>query len=152
MCSILPDCKRWAQFDAYIQYMHYTDHYNLCNICKYDINVTYTFTLTKKVCQESLKLSSNSNCTSLALRLASEGIFCKWWFHNAFSYLCGSHETCLWMYSWWFQKACFIFTIPPPLCSGRPISTTFMVSVICKSIASQSINTADTRPHWTTPD
>ena len=38
MCSILPDCKRWAQFDAFIQYVHYTYHYDTCNICA---NMTY---------------------------------------------------------------------------------------------------------------
>ena len=50
-------------------------------MCKYDIYVTYTFCyhIKKNTCQESLKLSSNSNCSSLALRLASEGTF--WWFH-----------------------------------------------------------------------
>ena len=130
MCSILPDCKRWAQFDAFIQYMHYTNHYDICNICAnmtYMLHIHSAITLTKKICQESLKLSSNSNCSSLALRLASQGTF------------------------WWFQNACTIFTIPPPpICIGRPIS--FMVLVNCESIASQSINRADTRSHLTAPD
>ena len=45
----------------------------------YMLHIHSAITLTKKICQESLKLSSNSNCSSLALRLASEGTF--WWFH-----------------------------------------------------------------------
>ena len=32
-----------AQFDAYIQYIHYTYHYDLRNKCIYDSYVTYTF-------------------------------------------------------------------------------------------------------------
>ena len=75
MCSILPDCKRWAQFDAYIQYMHYTDQYDIYAIYANMTFMLHAIALTKKICQESLKLSSNSNCTSLALRLASEGIY-----------------------------------------------------------------------------
>ena len=58
--------------------MHYTDQYDIYAIyanMTYMLHIHSAITLTKKTCQESLKLSSNSNCTSLALRLASEGIF-----------------------------------------------------------------------------
>ena len=141
MCSILPDCKRWAQFDAYIQYIHYTYHYYLCNICIYDIYVTYTFC--NYLDKENLPGELEAIVKLELHQSRTETCFWRYFFANNF---------CFWRYLWWFQNACAIFTIPPPLCSGRPISPTFLVLVICMSIASQSINRADTRPHLTTPD
>ena len=75
-------------------------HYDICNIFKsiYDIYVTYTFCyhIKKNTCQESLKLSSNSNCSSLALRLASEGIFLQMMIPELWHHICYSSSTLFW--------------------------------------------------------
>ena len=130
MCSILPDCKRWAQFDAFIQYVHYTYHYDTCNICAnmtYMLQIHSAITLKKILARRAW--SYRRTRTAAVSRL---DLLLKVLFDDS------------------IQNACTIFTIPPPLCFGRPIS--FMVLVNCKSIASQSINRADTRSHLTAPD
>ena len=119
----------------------YRSIWHICNICKYDIYVTYTFC--NYLDKENLPGELEAIVKLELHQSRTETCFWRYFFANNF---------CFWRYLWWFQNACAIFTIPPPLCSGRPISPTFLVLVICMSIASQSINRADTRPHLTTPD
>ena len=102
---------------------------NICNICKYDIYVTYTFCYHIKKILARRAWSYRRTRTAAVSRL---DLLLKVLFDDS------------------IQNACTIFTIPPPICIGTTIS--FMVLVNCESIASQSINRADTRSHLTAPD
>ena len=107
----------------------YISLWHMQYMCKYDIYVTYTFCYHIKKILARRAWSYRRTRTAAVSRL---DLLLKVLFDDS------------------IQNACTIFTIPPPLCFGRPIS--FMVLVNCKSIASQSINRADTRSHLTAPD
>ena len=131
MCSILPDCKRWAQFDAFIQYVHYTDHHMQYMQYMQIWHICYIYILLSPWQRKYVRRAWSYRRTRTAA-VSRLDLLLKVLFDDS------------------IQNACTIFTIPPPICIGTTIS--FMVLVNCESIASQSINRADTRSHLTAPD